>query len=183
MRKSSVILLIATAAALLAATAAAGNLAIYKWVDSRGVVHYSDHAPATKQTDLTIMTLPALPAPDAQAIAADQAWIAGVSKWYQSVIQQQQQQEYLQLLAAQQVESPPPAPAPVESVSYVAPCWSCGSGLRFHRHRHFRRPHPPLPGPHRHFGEPLLSPPTPLSFQASLWNTQPNSFSQQLYKP
>jgi hypothetical protein len=171
MGKSSTILLITAAAALFSGTAAAGNLSIYKWVDGQGVVHYSDHAPAPgrNQTNLTLMTLPALPAPGAQVIAADQAWIASINKWYQTVVQQQQQEEYLQLLATKQAEPPPPPPAPVESVSYVAPCWSCGFGFRLHHHRHFRRP--------------LLSLPTPQSFQASLWNTRPNPFSQQLYKP
>ena len=179
MGKTSAMLLMAAAAVLFAAPATAGSLSIYKWVDSQGVVHYSDHAPAQNRANLTLMTLPALPAPDAQVIAADQAWIASVSKWYQSVIRQQQQEEYLQLLAAEQSEPAPAPPAPVESVSYAAPCWSCGFGFRSHH----RRPHRPFPGPHRHFGEPLLSPPTPQSFQASLWNTQPNPFSQQLYKP
>lgn len=171
MSKIILILLIASFAVLFAGTACAGDLQVYKWVDSRGVVHYSDQAPATRQPDLQQMTLQALPAPDPKALAEDQAWIASINQWYQTVLDDQAQLEYEQLLASQAAPSPAPPSSPedVEQPSYVMPVF--GGYYRFHHHRFYR--------PHR----PLLSAPTPQSFENSLWHPQPNPFTQPSYKP
>lgn len=166
-RMSTVVLLVCSAALFSAAAATAGTQ-IFKWTDSAGVVHYSDKAPATPQSSLQVMALPELPPVDPKAEAADQAWIADVNQWYQNVLKQQSELQYQEFLAWEQSQ-PTAAPPPVstEQVSYVTPfCWDCE---RFHFH------HPP----HR----PLLSPPTPQSFQNSLWHPQPNPFTQSLYKP
>jgi len=112
MSKIILIPLIASFAVLFAGTASAGDLQVYKWVDSQGVVHYSDQAPATRQPDLQQMTLQALPAPDPKALAEDQAWIASINQWYQTVLDDQAQLEYEQLLASQAAPSPAPPSSP-----------------------------------------------------------------------
>ncbi|MBU6420954.1 MAG: DUF4124 domain-containing protein [Gammaproteobacteria bacterium] len=169
MSRVSTMVFLVCGAALYSAAAVAGGSQIYKWTDSQGVVHYSDTAPATLQPDLQQMTLQALPAPDPKALAEDQAWVASINNWYQTVLNDQAQLEYEQLLASQAAQSPAPQnpPEEIQQVSYVTPfCWDCE---RFHFHHRSHRP--------------LLSMPTPQSFQNSLWHPQPNPFTQSLYKP
>ena len=174
MNTQSIKILIVLAATLYSMAAFADGQQIYKWTDSQGVVHYSDKAPVKPVHSVQQITLPALPAPDPQSEAQNQAWIAGVNQWYESVLKQESQLQYEQLLAWQESQ-PKAAPVPpAEPVSYAAPLY--GGYFRF-RHRHHesdgdefgRPPHP--------------SGPMPRAFRSSLWNTQPNPFSQQLYKP
>lgn len=167
MGKLSASVWIAAATLLCAGAAAAGNVHIYKWVDGQGVVHYSDMAPAEAQPVVTRVTLPDFPPPDPQAEAADQAWIASIHQWYQSVLDQQAQQQYQEFLAWEQSQ-PVSGPAPAsQDLAYVVPvCWQCE---RFHFRRHHRRP--------------LLSMPTPQSFQNSLWHPQAGPLRLQPFTP
>lgn len=168
MLRLSVTIFLVCSAALFSAAATGDGAQIYKWTDSQGVVHYSDKAPANPQSSLQVMALPELPPVDPKAETADQAWIADVNQWYQNVLKDQAQLEYEQLLASQASQSPAPPSSPegAEPLSYVMPV--LGGYYRFHRHRSHR---------------PLLSAPTPQSFQNSLWHPQPNPFTQSLYKP
>lgn len=167
MRKLSASVWIAAATMLFAGTAVAGNTPIYKWVDGQGVVHYSDTAPPATQPVVTRLALPEFPPPDPQAEAADLAWIASINQWYQSVLDQQAQQQYQEFLAWEQ-NQPAPAPAPAsQELAYVVPvCWQCE---RFHFRHHHRRP--------------LLSMPTPQSFQNSLWHPQTGPLRPQPFRP
>lgn len=162
-------LLLVTVAIAFMGTAAAGDLQVYKWVDSQGVVHYSDKPPVKTQPEVTRVSLPDFPPPDPKAEAEQQAYIAFANQWYQSVLDQQAQLQYQELLAWQASQPLPTPPTPVtEQPAYVVPvCWQCD---RFHFHHHRQRP-------------PLLSPPAPQSFHTSLWSTEPNPFTQSLYKP
>lgn len=169
MGKWNVSVWVAAAIMLFAAAAAAGNVHIYKWVDGQGVVHYSDTAPPATQSLVTSMTLAEFPPPDPQAEAADQAWIAGIHQWYQSVLDQQAQQQYQEYLAWEQSQSAPaPASAPdTQEPAYLVPvCWQCE---RFHFRHHHRRP--------------LLSMPTPQSFQNSLWHPRTGPLRLQPFRP
>jgi hypothetical protein len=164
MLRLSISVLLVCGAALFSAVAVAGGTQIYKWTDSQGVVHYSDKAPAQPQTSLTVMALPEPPPVDPKAEAADQAWIASVNQWYQSVLQQQSELQYQEFLAWE--ENQPPLAATTQQVSYVTPiCWDCDR-FRFHHH---------------HFRPPLLSTPMPQSIHNSLWSTQPNSFNSSVW--
>ena len=169
MGKLSASVWMAAATMLCAGAATAGNMQIYKWVDGQGVVHYSDAAPAGAQPAVTRITLPEFPPPDPQVEAADQAWIASVNQWYQSVLDQQAQLQYEQNLAWQQSQ-PAPAPAPTpasQDLAYVVPvCCQCD---RFHFRHHHRRP--------------LLSAPTPQSFHNSLWHPQTGPLHLPPFKP
>lgn len=168
MTKLNASVLLACLTLLFSGVALADGTQIYKWTDSQGVVHYSDKAPAKTPELVTLMSLSEFPPADPKAAAEEQAYIAFVNQWYQNLMQQQSQQQYEQFLAWEQSQPVEPAAPPVEQVSYVTPCWSCGFGSHFHHHR---------------FRPPLLSPPTPQSFHTSLWSTQPNLFTQSLYKP
>lgn len=167
MSRVSIMVFLVCSAALFSAAAVADGAQIYKWTDSQGVVHYSDKAPASPQSSLQVMALPESPPVDPQAEAADQAWIASINQWYQTVLNDQAQLESAQLLESQAAQPAATPPVSTEQVSYVTPfCWDCE---RFHFHH---RPH-----------RPPLSMPTPQSFQNSLWHPQPNPFTQSLYKP
>ena len=162
MSRVSIMVFLVCSAALFSAAAVADGAQIYKWTDSQGVVHYSDKAPASPQSSLQVMALPESPPVDPQAEAADQAWIASINQWYQTVLNDQAQLESAQLLASQAYQSPEPPSSPEdgEQMSYVMPV--LGGYYRFHHHH-----------PHR----PLLSLPTPQSFQNSLWHPELNPFS------
>ncbi|MGH8307688.1 MAG: DUF4124 domain-containing protein [Gammaproteobacteria bacterium] len=172
MNKQSVTLLIVCLTTLFSGVAMADGTQIYKWTDSQGVVHYSDKAPNKPEQNVTIMSLPALPQPDPQALAQDQAWIASINTWYQSVLKDQAQLEYGQLLASEEAQPPQAESTPdyTQQVSYVTPVYgnSWRSGFRHPHH-----PSRPIHGPQSR--QPM--------FQSSIWNTQSNPFTQQLYKP
>ena len=175
MLRLSAMVFVVCSAALFSAAATGGGTQIYKWTDSQGVVHYSDKAPTKAPQAVTLISLPEFPPVDPKAEAEEQAYIASVNQWYQSVLQQQSQLQYEQFLAWEQSQpAETPAP-PVEQVSYVTPCWFCGFGFR-HRHHHepdaddFMHPFP-------------VHPPMPNSFQTNIWSTRPNPFTQSLYKP
>ncbi len=171
MNTQSIKILIVLAATLYSMAAFADGQQIYKWTDSQGVVHYSDKAPVKPVHSMQQITLPALPAPDPQSEAQNQAWIAGVNQWYESVLKQESQLQYEQLLAWQESQPTEPTPPATEQVSYVTPlCWDCGRfGFRHRQHDKMPSPRPP------HAISPV--------FKSNIWSTQPNPFTQQLYKP
>ncbi len=167
-------ILIVLTAVLFSTAAFADGQQIYKWTDSQGVVHYSDKAPVNSAHSVQQITLSVLPAPDPQSEAQNQAWIASVNQWYESVLKQESQLQYEQLLAWRESQPKAAAVPPAEQVSYAAPLY--GGYFRF-RHRHHE-------SDGDDFGRPPHSNrPMPAVFQPSFWNTQPNPFSQQLYKP
>ncbi len=176
MNKLSVTLLIVCFTTVFSAAVFADSQQIYKWVDSQGVVHYSDKAPNQAQQHVTLMSLPALPQPDPQALAQDQAWIASINTWYQNVLKDQAQLEYEQLLASE--EAPPPqtenTPDYTQQVSYVTPVYGGYNRFRF-KHRHHKPNRDNFVRPSR-----PMRPPSPV-FRSSIWNTRPNFFSNQLY--
>ncbi|MGH2482737.1 MAG: hypothetical protein ACRDHW_24070, partial [Ktedonobacteraceae bacterium] len=135
-------------------------------------VHYSDKAPIQPQQHATLMSLPELPQPDPQALAQDQAWIASINTWYQNVLKDQAQLQYQQLLTSEETQPPQTEGTPdyTQQVSYVTPVY--GNYWRF-GFRHPHHPSRPIHGP---------QPRQPM-FQSNIWNTQPNPFTQQLYKP
>lgn len=140
---------------------------VYKWTDSQGVVHYSDKAPvAHADRDVKLLELPELPPVNPEALKQEQAYIASVKQWYQQVLNQQSQLQYDQYLAWQESQATATtAPAAATEVSYVSPlCWDCGP--LWHR-RHYRHP----------------AERAPPAFKPNLWNTQPNRFTQSLYRP
>jgi len=174
MNRQSIKFLMVLVVTLFSTAVFADGQQIYKWVDGQGVVHYSDKAPGQTLQPVKLITLPEFPPVDPKAEAEEQARIAGVNQWYESVLKQETQLQYAQLLAWQKSRPTAAAVPPAEQVSYAAPLY--GGYFRF-RHRHhesdgddFGRP----PHPNR---------PMPRTFQSSPWNTQPNPFSEQLYKP
>ncbi|MGB9428453.1 MAG: DUF4124 domain-containing protein [Gammaproteobacteria bacterium] len=171
MTKLNEIMLLVCAAALFSGVASAAGTQIYKWTDAQGVVHYSDKAPAQTPQPVALITLPEFPPVDQKAEAADQAWIASINQWYENVLKQESQLQYEQFLAWQESQSSEPVPPATEQVSYVTPlCWDCGRfGFR-------HRPHDKMPSPRTpHAISPV--------FKSNIWSTQPNPFTQQLYKP
>ena len=170
MRKTSVAILCSIVFGLLTTAAFAGSPQIYKWVDSKGVVHYSDKAPATPQQDVKLISLAPLPAVDAQTVAQNQAWIAGIQQWYQGIVTLENEQQYNQILAWQNqaAENGSVAQQNQTDTSLV---YAGYNPYQFHHH-HYHPHQGKRPG---HFSSP------PLVFQPDLWNTRPNAFSQQLF--
>lgn len=169
MRKPSVMLFVVCIASLFPGIGSADNLHVYKWVDSQGVLHYSDHAPTKPQQAVKLVKLRASPPPNPQQEAETTAWIASINKWYQSVLQQQAQQQK-QEIAWQNAQArlaasayPSSAYPYTQEVSYVTPLF--GFRRRHHEpdHDDFMRPFPHRPMP-------------PPAFHSSIWNTQPSSF-------
>ncbi len=146
---------------------------VYKWTDSQGVVHYSDKAPTTPQQPVKLMTLAPLPAVDAQTEAQNQAWIASVHQWYQSMVAQELAQQYNQILAWQSAQQQT-SDCSVESGEDVSSTTQVYAGYApyYYQHQHHHKHHDKRPG---HTSTP------PLAFKPTLWNTQPNAFSQQLF--
>lgn len=169
MAKLSVTLVFVLAANLCSAAALADGQQIYKWVDSQGVVHYSDKAPAKTVQPVTHMTLAALPAVDAQTEAQNQAWIAGINQWYQSIVAQETQQQYNQILAWQesQDQAAQSNTTSNQEITDVTPIYGAYRPFHF-RHRNFE---------HHRSRQPINS----VVFRPNVWSTQPNSFSNQLY--
>lgn len=180
MGKLSVTLLIAFIVALFSAGVFADDQQIYKWVDSQGIVHYSDKAPTKPKPEQNLkqITLPVLPTPDPQAAAEDQARIADINQWYQGIVAQETQQQYNQALAWQESQDQAAENVPdyTQEVSYVTPVYVGYRPFDFeHPHKnsgHDNFMHPP------HQGQPI----SPV-FKSSIWDTQPNPFTQQLFKP
>lgn len=169
MSKLSVTVMLFLAASLCSAAAFADGQQIYKWVDSQGVVHYSDKAPAKTQQPVTRMTLAALPAADAETEAQNQAWIAGINQWYQSIVAEETQQQYNQILAWQESQDQAAAStaASTQEVSDVSPIYGGFRPFNFRRWRH----------EHRRSHQPVNS----VVFRPSLWDTRSTPMSQQLY--
>ncbi len=171
MRKPSVILFIVCTTCLFPGIGSANNLHVYKWVDSQGVLHYSDHAPAKPQQAVKLVALRAPSPPNPQQQAKTQAWITSINKWYQSVLRQQAQQQK-QEIAWENAQARLAAGAypHTQQMSYVTPLYWGYRRFGF-RHRH----HEP---DHDDFMHPLLGNPdnTPPAFHSSLWNTQPSAF-------
>ncbi|MGA9853129.1 MAG: DUF4124 domain-containing protein [Gammaproteobacteria bacterium] len=172
MNKLSFTWLIVCLTTLFSGVAMADGTQIYKWMDGQGVVHYSDKAPSQVEHSVTRMSMPTLPAPDPKAQAADQAWIASINTWYQSVLKDQAQLQYEQFLESEEAQPQLPESTPdyTEQVSYVTPVygnyWRSGFSHRLHSSPPTHRPQPRQP-----------------MFQSSIWSAQPNPFTQQLYKP
>lgn len=166
MRFTKTHLLLICVATLWTMAAAAGT-PIYKWTDAQGVVHYSDKAPARADQNVKLLELPALPPVNPEAVEQEQAYIASVNQWYQQVLNRQSQLQYDQFLAWQENQPPKTtAPAAATEVSYVSPlCWDCGR--LWHQRPYYRR---------------APSAPSPI-FKSNIWNTQPNRFTQSLYRP
>ncbi len=161
--------LIVLAAILLSAAVYADGQQIYKWVDSQGVVHYSDKAPVKTQQPVTIMELAELPVVDAQTEVQNQAWIADINQWYQSIVAQENQQQYNQILAWQESQDQAAVSSSdsTQEVSYVSQIYGGYRPFDYKHWHHQKRPSQP----------PAKSP----EFKSSIWNTQPNPFSEQLY--
>lgn len=157
---------IACAIALFSVAAVAGTQ-VYKWTDSQGVVHYSDKAPVHVNHGVKVLELPTLPPVSPQAVKQERAYITSVNRWYQRVMNRQLQWRNAQLTAWQ--ASQPPQPVNIPEVAYASPlCWDCG---RLWRRRSYRRPD---------YRRPRAKPPV---FKSNIWSTQPNPFTQQLYRP
>jgi hypothetical protein len=168
-RLTITLLLFGFAASLFSAAAFADGQQIYKWVDSQGVVHYSDKAPVKTQRPVTRMQLAELPPVDAQTEAQSQAWIANINKWYQSIVAQEDQEQYNQILAWQESQDQAAVNSTdsTQDVSYVSQIYG---GYRPFDYKHWHHEKRPVQMP-------IKSP----VFKSSIWNTQPNSLSEGLY--
>lgn len=169
MGKQHVIFLIVLAATLFSTTVYADGQQIYKWTDSQGVVHYSDKAPVKAEQPVTTMELAELPALDAQSQAQNQAWIADINQWYQNVVAQENQQQYNQTLVWQESQDQAAVSSSdsTQEVSYVSQIYG---GYRPFNYKHWQ-----------HGKRPTQLPAKSSIFKSSIWNTQPNPLSEQLY--
>lgn len=167
--RHSIRFLIVLAASLFSAAVVADGQQIYKWVDSQGVVHYSDKAPVKPEQPVTRMTLAELPAVDAQTETQNQEWIADINHWYQSIVAQENQQQYNQILAWQESQDQAAAISSdsTEEISTVSQIYG---GYRPFNYKHWH-----------HEKRSRLRPAASSVFKDSLWNTQPNRLSEQLY--
>ncbi|MHB8424244.1 MAG: DUF4124 domain-containing protein [Gammaproteobacteria bacterium] len=175
MRKPSVMLFVVCIASLFPGIVSADNLHVYKWVDSQGVLHYSDHAPTKPQQAVKLVKLRAPPPPNPQQEAQTTAWIASINKWYQSVLQQQAQQQK-QEIAWENAQARLAASAYpyTQEMPYVTPLY-WGSRRFGFRHRYHRPDHDDFMRPHRGNSDDTPDD-TPPAFHSSIWNTQPGSF-------
>jgi len=171
MSKQYLRFLIVLAASLFSAAVFADGQQIYKWVDSQGVVHYSDKAPVKPEQPVTRMQLADLPAVDAQTETQNQAWIASINQWYQSIVTQETQQQYNQILAWQESQDQASVSSS-DSTQEVSTVSQIYGGYRPFDYKHWQHEKRPVQLP-------AISP----VFRPSIWNTQPNPFSEQLYKP
>jgi Domain of unknown function (DUF4124) len=169
LHKHSIKFLILLSATLLLAAATANGQQIYKWTDSQGVVHYSDKAPAKTDNPVTSMTLAELPPVDAQTEAQNQAWIASINQWYQSIVAQQTAEQYNQILAWQESQDQAAVSTTdsAQAVSYVSQIYGGYQPFDYKHWHHQKRPS-------------RLPSKSPV-FKSDIWNTQPNSFTGQLY--
>ncbi|MGA9854553.1 MAG: DUF4124 domain-containing protein [Gammaproteobacteria bacterium] len=169
MGKQCVKFLIVLAASLLSAGVFADGQQIYKWTDNQGVVHYSDKAPVKAAQPVTTMQLAELPAVDAQTEAQNQAWIASINQWYQNIVVQENQQQYNQILAWQESQDQAAVSSSdsTQEVSYVSQIYG---GYRPFDYKHWQ-----------HEKRPTQLPAKSPVFKSSIWNTQPNPSSGQLY--
>lgn len=173
MGKLSITFLIVCVTFLFSGIALADGTQIYKWVDSQGVVHYSDKAPTNPDLPVTSMTFPAPPANAAQAEAQNNAWIASTQQWFQSVVSLENEQQYNQILAWQESQDQAAVSSSdssqsdsTQNVLYTSQIYGGYRGFDYKHWRHKPRPvHPIAP--------PVLKP--------SPWNTRPNPASSQLY--
>jgi Domain of unknown function (DUF4124) len=168
-RLSTTLLLFGFAASLSSTAVLADGQQIYKWTDSQGVVHYSDKAPVKTDQLVTLMTLAELPAVDTQTVAQNQAWIADINQWYQSIVAQENQQQYNQILAWQESQDQAAVSTTdaTQEVSYVSQIYG---GYRPFDYKHWRHEKQPS---HRPAKSPV--------FKSDIWNTQPNPYSVELY--
>ena len=169
MGKHSVKFLMVLAASLISAAVVADGQQIYKWTDSQGVVHYSDKAPVNAEQPVTTMELAELPPVDAQIQAQNQAWIADINQWYQGIVVQENQQQYNQILAWQESQDQA-AVSSSNSTQAVSTVSQIYGGYRPFNYKHWQ-----------HGRRPAQLPAKSPVFKSSIWNTQPNPLSEQLY--
>lgn len=156
-------------AILFSTVVCADGQQIYKWTDSQGVVHYSDKAPVNTDQPVTQMELAELPAQDAQSQAQNQAWIADINQWYQGIVAQENQQQYNQILAWQESQDQATVSSS-DSTQEISTVSQIYGGYR------------PFDYKHWHHGKRSVQLPAKSSvFKSSIWNTQPNPLSEQLY--
>ncbi|MDE2236150.1 MAG: DUF4124 domain-containing protein [Gammaproteobacteria bacterium] len=173
MRKLIITILCSIVFGTCSTAAFAGSPQIYKWVDSQGVVHYSDKAPATPQQHMQLIALAPLPAVDAQTEAQNRAWIVSINQWYQNMVSLETEQRYNQILAwqASQDQAAESGATSQQNETGTSLVYVGYNPYQFHHHVYHPH-HGKRPG---HFSPPSLV------FQPDLWDTRPNAFSQQLF--
>ena len=186
MARIRTLLLVFSFTALFSGTVAAGGLHVYKWVDSTGVLHYSDKAPAAVGDKVTLMELPALPPPNPQEEARTQAWIASINQLYQRTLEQEAQQQHAQELAWEnaQMQNASSAPQFSQATTYAVPVyWPFGlHGLR-HRHHEPDRDDFMHPFHGDHDTPPVFRPSPPDKLPSSFPpNRLPSSFPEEVHK-
>jgi hypothetical protein len=111
---------LALAAASLAPAVFADNPQIYKWTDTHGVIHYSDHPPQQTAPDLTAADLPVFPPVDQAKVDERLARLVAQATALQQLTQVQAAAQADARVAAAQLaalQAPPVAPATDESYS------------------------------------------------------------------